>query len=418
MDRKKIMLENINVDRKKIMLENINMDGKKIILEKINMKNLEISRKKRLAVAVMCMALCITMLAGCGTANENKDKSGQTTKSESSTSESKDSSSESEDVSSQKEISESQREIFAMDTYMTIKTYGKQADAAAEAAVKEINRLDKMLSTGKSESEIAILNENGSEILSEETGTLVEKSCELYKSTRGAFNIAVYPLMKEWGFTNQKYKVPDEKTISSLLKNIDVSKIDYDKKTKKAVLPKNYKIDLGGIAKGYTSARVMDIFKKYKLDGGIVSLGGNVQTYGKKQDGSQWKVAIENPDTSPLDGDYLGVLEVNDMAVITSGSYERYFEKDGKRYHHILDPKTGRPANSGLISVSIISKDGTLADGLSTSLFIMGKEKGEAYWRKNRDKFDVVWLEENGSVTITDGISKIFTSDFKYDVVK
>ena len=110
-------------------------------------------------------------------------------------------------------------------------------------------------------------------------------------------------------------------------------------------MPQNYEIDLGGIAKGYTSARLMQIFKKYGLSGGIVSLGGNVQTYGYKSENKKWRVAVENPETSPLDGDYLGVLDITDKAVITSGGYERYFEKNGKRYHHILNPKTGKPAD-------------------------------------------------------------------------
>lgn len=347
---------------------------------------------------ILSLILCAALLTGC---QNGGNKTGETTK-----------------KNETSEVLEAQKEIFAMDTYMTVKTYGEKAEKAAQAAVDEINRLDKLFSTGNSESEITILNENGSEILSDETFFLVEKSCELYKSTEGAFNIAVYPLMKEWGFTNEKYKIPDKSTIQKLLKYIDVSKIKYNTNTRQVVLPQNYEIDLGGIAKGYTSARLMQIFKKYKLVGGIVSLGGNVQTYGYKSENKKWKVAVENPETSPLDGDYLGVLDITDKAVITSGGYERYFEKNGKRYHHILNPKTGKPADSGLISVSIISSDGTLADGLSTSLFIMGKKKGIKYWQKNKDKFDVVWLEKDGTVTITDGIKKVFSSDFKYSVVK
>lgn len=347
---------------------------------------------------ILCLILCAALLAGC---RNSGNKVGET-----------------KQKNEKSENLEAQKEIFAMDTYMKIKTYGDKADEAAEAAVDEITRLDKLFSTGNNESEIAILNESGSEILSKETFSIVEKSCELYKNTAGAFNIAVYPLMKEWGFTNEKYNIPDDKTIKKLLKYIDVSKIEYDANTRQVVLPQNYEIDLGGIAKGYTSARLMQIFKKYGLSGGIVSLGGNVQTYGYKSENKKWKVAVENPETSPLNGDYLGVLDITDKAVITSGGYERYFEKNGKRYHHILNPKTGKPADSGLISVSIISSDGTLSDGLSTSLFIMGKQKGIKYWQKNKDKFDVVWLENDGTVTITDGIEDVFSSDFKYSVVK
>lgn len=131
------------------------------------------------------------------------------------------------------------------------------------------------------------------------------------------------------------------------------------------------KVDFGGIAKGYTSASVMEIFKECGVTSGLVSLGGNVQALGSKIDGSSWKVAVQNPDSEE---NYLGVLSIKDKAVITSGGYERYL-KNGKVYHHIIDPSTGYPANSGLKSVTIVSNDGTLADGLSTSLFIMGLKK-------------------------------------------
>ena len=340
---------------------------------------------------VMCLLLCALLLTGCQNGKSSSVK--------------------------QEESMTAEKEIFAMDTYMTVKTYGKQAKEAAQAAVDEINRLDGLLSTGKKSSEIAIVNENGSEIVSEDTAALIERSMQLYQDTEGAFNIAIYPLMKAWGFTNEKYKVPAKDTIQKLLKYTDITKLEYDKDTRQLTLPKCYEIDLGGIAKGYTSERLMKIFQKYRLDGGIVSLGGNVQMYGHKTAQEEWKVAVGNPDTSPLEGDYLGILTTTDKAVITSGGYERYFEKDGKRYHHILDPKTGQPADSGLTSVTIVSKDGTLADGLSTSLFIMGKEKGEKYWKKHADLFDVIWLEKDGTITITQGLQDIFTSDFAYQTV-
>jgi thiamine biosynthesis lipoprotein len=129
-------------------------------------------------------------------------------------------------------------------------------------------------------------------------------------------------------------------------------------------------------------------------------------------------VAIENPDDTIealADAEYIGVLSTADKAVITSGGYERYFEEDGVRYHHILDPATGKPANSGLISVTIVSENGTLADALSTTLFVMGKEKALDYWRSNSSLFDAVLVEEDGSITITEGLKDSFDSDLPFE---
>ena len=174
-------------------------------------------------------------------------------------------------------------------------------------------------------------------------------------------------------------------------------------------------IDLGGIAKGYTSSRVMEIFKEYGVEHGLVSLGGNVQALGGKQDGNPWRVAIQNPESEL---DYLGVLEIADKCVITSGGYERFFEQDGVRYHHIIDPRTGSPADSGIISSTIISSDGALADGLSTSLFIMGLEEAEKYWRANSDKFDFVLEDRSGKLYISEGAAKMITTEMDMEVVK
>lgn len=304
-----------------------------------------------------------------------------------------------------------ERDIFAMDTYMTVTAYGDRAEEAIDAVEKEINRLDCLLSTQNPKSEIYIVNENGSKLLSDDTAVLIEKSLELHDSTKGLFDITVYPLMQEWGFTTGKYQVPEKRRLEKLLQCVGMSQIEYDSSKQLLKLPEGVKIDLGGIAKGYTSERVMEIFKEYGIKSGIVSLGGNVQTYGAKTDGSLWRVAIRNPDTSSEAADYIGVLETKDKAVITSGGYERYFEQNGKSYHHILNPQTGFPAESGLDSVTVVSGDGTLADGLSTSLFIMGKEKALEYWRSQADTFDMVLVEDNGTVTISEGIKEDFSTE-------
>ena len=304
------------------------------------------------------------------------------------------------------------KDIFAMDTYMTVTAYGKNAENAVDEAVDEINRLETVLSAEKKESDIYKLNQTGSGTLSED---IVSEALKINKATNGAFDISIYPLMVKWGFTTQKYNVPSKSEISKLLKNVDSSKIEFDEKSSSIKLGKNMKIDLGGIAKGYTSSRVMQIFKDCGVTSGLVSLGGNVQALGTKTDGTDWQIAIENPDKS---SDYIGVVSVKDKAVITSGGYERYFENNGKTYHHILDPKTGYPAESGLKSVTIVSDNGTLADALSTSLFVMGKEKALDYWREYKNEFDTVLVEDNGNITITDGLKKVFKSNFKFDIAK
>ena len=311
---------------------------------------------------------------------------------------------------------QSTQEIFAMDTYMTVTAYGDQAQEAVDEAEKEIQRLDKLLSTGNEESEIAQLNQNKSATLSEDAGYLVERALELNKETDGAFDIAIYPVMEAWGFPTQNYQVPTADTLESLLKLADVSQIIYDENSRKISFGREgMKIDLGGIAKGYTSSRIMDIYKENNISSGLVNLGGNVQALGTKPDGSKWRVAVQSPDDTE---DYLGILSVEDKAVITSGGYERYFEQDGKTYHHIIDPKTGYPAENGLTSVTVVSEDGTLADGLSTSLFIMGKDKAIEFWRAHSDEFDIIMLTDEGKLYVTEGIQDDFSTEMEMKIIE
>lgn len=390
-------------------------------------------------------------------------------------------------------------DVFAMDTYMNLLAYGDRAEEAVLAAAQEIHRIDDMLSTGNPESEISKLNAAGTGHVSEDTLYLIKESKTLYEETNGLFDIAIYPVMKLWGFPSQEYRVPTDEEIKTGLKLTDASKIaiggaaaaapasasadegktevkttakteeaskakaeDADSKTAEASAPEagdgggatdqpaaaeepaaadqlaaaatqeteaadksaqtlvlfgasGMEIDLGGIAKGFTSSRVMEVFREYGIEHGLVSLGGNVQALGTKENGKPWRVAIQNPESEL---DYLGILDIEDKCVITSGGYERFFEKDGVRYHHIIDPRTGYPADSGIISATIISKDGTLADGLSTSLFIMGKDQAEKYWRKNADRFDYILEDEAGKLYVTEGAAAILTTEAEMEVVK
>lgn len=393
--------------------------------------------------------------------------------------------------------------VFAMDTYMTLLAYGDQAEKAVLAAAKEIHELDDMLSTGISTSEICRINATGSGEISGDVETLIDKSLELYDKTDGLFNIAIYPVMKVWGFPTQEYRVPSGAEIEKALKLADVPAIELIteadmKKAQKAAAAaaeevekaqeaadqaakqaadrkkaaeekkaagaaegktgqdqisgeeadaeaadkaaadalksakeklaaikvpsapsvsfktKGMEIDLGGIAKGYTGDRVGEVFSRYKISSGIISLGGNVQAFGSKLNGKPWRVAVQNPESSL---EYLGVLDVENKAVVTSGGYERYFEENGVRYHHIIDPRTGYPADSGLISATIVCDQGILADGLSTSLFIMGKDQAEKFWRESSWNFDYILEDKEGTLYVTEGIADSLTTDANVVIV-
>ncbi|MBQ8083549.1 MAG: FAD:protein FMN transferase [Clostridia bacterium] len=299
------------------------------------------------------------------------------------------------------------KDIFAMDTYMTVSAYGDAGEKAVDAAVKEINRLDALLSTGKASSEVSELNANDGGKLSADTNALMDAALDLYESTDHVFDITIYPVMKLWGFTDQNYKVPSDGDLKAALKLVDASTLDYNKSKKTvAFTVDGTQIDFGGIAKGYTSATVAQLYKDYGVTSGLVNLGGNVQTVGFKPDGTEWRIGIQHPED---ENDMLGVVQTHDQAVITSGGYERNFEEDGVVYHHIIDPSTGYPADSGLISVTIVSEDGTLADGLSTSLFIMGKDKAIEYWKAHSKDFDFVLCEDDGTLVVSKGLKDKFT---------
>lgn len=371
-----------------------------------------INFRKKAVVMLLTTVFTAGMLSGCGTSgdtekskNDSRKAVEQTTQAEVDT-----------DRKSQNEEDESEsRDIFAMDTYMTLTAYGKNAKKALDAAVDEINNIEQLVSTGIDSSEVSQINKNGKGSVSETTGYLIKRSKEIYDSTNGVFDITIYPIMQAWGFPTENYRVPRKKELKKLRGLMGADYVLYDEKKQEVTLDKEgMKIDLGGIAKGYTSSKVMDIFKENGISSAVISLGGNVQTLNGKPDGSDWRVAIENPADT---GSYIGVLSIKDKAVITSGGYERYFKQDGKTYHHIIDPATGYPADSGLISVTIVSDDGTLADGLSTSLFIMGEEKAAQFWRKNSDEFETIMETADGKLYVTEGIADSLTTDMDVTVI-
>lgn len=306
-------------------------------------------------------------------------------------------------------------QFFAMDTYMSVDVYGENAKEVLEKARQEITRLDDLLSTGKQASEVSKINENSGGVLSEDTELLLEASMSLYQETNGNFDITIYPVMKLWGFADQTFQIPSKEALESTLQKVNGSLLDYDASTHTLCMPEGMQIDFGGIAKGYTSQRISEIIKQNGIEHAMIDLGGNIQVVGKKPDGSDWRIAVKDPENTQR---YLGIISTSDMAVITSGGYERYFEEEGIRYHHIIDPKTGYPAKEELLSVTIVCENGMLADGLSTSLFIMGLEKSVEYWRTHKDMFEMVLYTSDRRLLISKGLENCFRTQNKYEVIE
>lgn len=306
--------------------------------------------------------------------------------------------------------SESKTEIFAMDTYVTIEAFGENSEKAVSDAEQEIKRLESLWSVTDENSEIYAVNHSGGQpvSVSDETAELIEYALEISDLTDGALDISLYPVLLEWGFTTGEYKIPDEETLQNLLSRTGYEKVKLDGNY--INLEDEMQIDLGAVGKGFTGDLIAEKIRSDGVQSALINLGGNVQTVGTKPDGSDWKVGI----TSPYDEGNFAVLEISDKAIVTSGGYERYFiGEDGRQYHHILNPETGKPAESGLISVSVIASEGRLCDALSTSLFVMGLEKAENLW-KSRNDFDMILVTENGEIYITEGIEDNFSLNTMY----
>lgn len=293
-----------------------------------------------------------------------------------------------------------QKEIFAMDTFMDLTVYGSQADEAVKKGISFIHDLEEKFSVTDAKSDIARLNgANGKAVtVSKETYELISFCKEISDATDGCLDISIYPIVKAWGFTTDSMHIPSKEEIEKASLFVDYKKIML-LDNERIKLEKGMEIDLGAAAKGYLSQKLIDMWKEMGVTSAIVSLGGNVQTLGVKPDGNDYVVGI----TDPSDGSSIyGTLKAQDKAVVTSGIYQRYFEENGVRYHHIMDSRTGEPAENDLASVTVITECGWKADALATALYVMGPEKAKEYQQKNPD-IEVILIYKNGDFWQSEG---------------
>lgn len=273
-----------------------------------------------------------------------------------------------------------EKTVFSMDTHITMSAYGDKAEEALDKAEDEISRIDKKFKVSNTE-KIAFKSD-------EEVENLLALADEIKEKTNGAFDIRVAPVMRAWGFYSEEFteknpKVPTKEELTDAMLE----------------MKNGTDLDFGAIAKGYCADRVVEILKKDGVKSAVLSLGGNVVVLGKNPNGKQWKVGVK----SPFDNSVYATVCVSDTSLVTSGDYVRYFEADGKKYHHIIDTKTGYPAENDLTSVTIIDKKSAKADALSTALFVMGKEKAIEFWQKDKS-FSMILIEKSGKILCTEDI--------------
>ena len=306
------------------------------------------------------------------------------------------------------------QDLFAMDTFMELRAYGPEADAALQDAAAEIRRLEGLFSVTDESSEVYAINHSqGLPVpVSSDTLTLLRQAIAVSTQTDRAMDITVYPILRTWGFTTGEYRVPEADTIASLLQAVDDSRIQLDQNAGTVQIPAGAELDLGAVAKGYSGDVCAALLRERGVASALLNLGGStIRTLGRKPDGSKWRIAIQDP----VDPEgYAGVIELGDGAVNTSGGYERYFEEDGETYWHILDPRTGYPAKNGLISVTVLTDQACYGDGLSTALFVMGLDRAVEFWR-SQDNFEFVMIDENGDLFVSQGASEAFTPMGAYE---
>ena len=279
----------------------------------------------------------------------------------------------------------------------------ERAKTAIDAAYEELHRLGRLLNFYADDSELSLINQNAGikpVTVSKDTLEIIQAALFVAEQTEGAFDVTVGPLVKLWDFHKKLRPGPVE--IEKMRPLVGYKNIIVDPAASTVFLQKSgVKIDLGGIIKGFAADKAVEILQKNGIDDGIVAVAGDIKTFGKQPDGRAWHVGIQNPRQEGETDQLLATVDLQANGISTSGDYQRFFMEDNVRYHHLLDPRTGHPANL-CQSVTIIAPTATMSDALATGIFILGPEKGMA--ALTRLAMEGVIVDQQGKILMTAGI--------------
>lgn len=306
---------------------------------------------------------------------------------------------------------------YLMGTIVNLTIYDPPKDYLFSESFKIIEDIESKMSLNIDESEVNKINSSpGVPVtVSSETMDVIDRGLYYSEISNGKFDITSGGLVELWDIGGENARVPSEEEIASVLPSIDYESVVLDRDANTVTLLKpGATLDLGGIAKGYAADAVSEYLESEGVEKAIVDIGGNLFLIGTNEEDSLWKVGIKNP-FSESRNDYVGVLEASESSVVTSGVYERFLESDGVKYHHILDPDTGYPSDNEIMGVSIICEKSIDADGLSTSVFLLGLEDGLDLV-ESLDGVEAIFVTKSKEIYLTKGLSDSFQlkdRDFK-----
>ncbi len=299
-------------------------------------------------------------------------------------------------------VKRAQRHMGTIVTLTAVGSTRVEAERAVAAGFAEVRRLESLLSTWIPTSELSRLNaEAGRQAVhvSPDTLAVLRRAVEIGRLTEGAFNIAIGPAVEAWGF-EQAERIPTDAELEVLKSQTDLAQLMLDEHAGSAFLAKpGMRVEIGGIGKGFAADLVLEVMKNSGARAGVAALSGDIKTFGRLPGKSGFTVGIRHP-REP--GGLLASLELQDEAISTAGDYERYFERDGVRYHHILDPRTLKPARA-CQSVTILARDGVTADGLDTGIFVLGPERGMALIERLPGVEGVI-VDRHGTMLVSSGL--------------